>query len=377
MYERSQVRVAFACLYTSYPPTCGAARVTYDCARLTPAEALLVQLSEADTLEQVGDTTIVGVGSNTSGRFRKLLAMPWVIFRICKHLREFRPQYIVLEGASWAAYLALLALALRVFVSGARVVYHAHNIEYILRTGRENGLVLSVTRLAERYLFLRSDLSFAVSREDCRHVESLYGVTPGLLPNGVDCRSFLAPQEKAHGVGARLDFIGDAAVFMGMYAYPPNRDAIHFLVDEVFPGIAQVRPAAKLIITGGDVPLSYPWLIAPGVLSSDDLKCVLNRCRIGIAPVFSGSGTRLKILEYMAAGLPVVTTKKGAEGLGVVSGKHVLYAGTAFEFQQAILRLFDDRTLADRLAREGAAFVQSHYDWNALLNKFALQLREI
>jgi len=376
MSRDTSLKLVFICLYTACPPTSGAARVSYDCARLTPAECLLVQLGDAEAEERVEGMTVVSIKSNTSTRLHKLLGMPQIVARICGHLRAFNPTHVVLEGASWAVYLTMIAAVIRLAFKNVKIVYHAHNVEYLLRRGREKRYIAALTRSAEKYLFSRCDFSFSVSIEDGKIIESLYGVKPELLPNGVDCSS-LAPQNVE---GARpprqLTMDGDAILFMGFYAYPPNREAIHFLVERVFPSLRSQRPDVKLVVTGGEVPVSYPWLIAPGVLSRRDLEFVLSSARIGVAPIFSGSGTRLKILEYMASGLPVVTTRKGAEGLATEDGKHVLYAETPAEFQQAILRLLDDRALAQRLASEASRFVQARYDWHSLLQRFVAQLKE-
>jgi glycosyltransferase involved in cell wall biosynthesis len=82
----------------------------------------------------------------------------------------------------------------------------------------------------------------------------------------------------------------------------------------------------------------------------------------------------LKILEYMAAGLPVVTTKIGAEGLGLQAGRHALYAETAQEFGEAILRILCNRRLSETLSFEGTALVREKFDWVPVLRRFASQL---
>jgi glycosyltransferase involved in cell wall biosynthesis len=96
-----------------------------------------------------------------------------------------------------------------------------------------------------------------------------------------------------------------------------------------------------------------------------------------VAPIFRGSGTRLKILEYMAAALPVVSTKKGAEGLNLDADTHVLYAESAAEFQGALLRLLCDSSFSKSLSLQAAAFVRSNFDWIPLLRQFAGELESL
>src|SRR5580658_7765003 len=220
MSNETKLKLAFVCLYTACPPTSGAARVTYDCARLTPADCLLVQLGDADSTERVEGMTVVTIKCNTSSRMQKLLAMPQVIARICRHLKAFKPTHVVLEGASWAVYLTMLAVVIRLALRNAKIVYHAHNVEYLLRLGREKRYIIALTRSAEKYLFSRCDFSFSVSNEDCKKIDELYGVKPGLLPNGVDCSSLAPLLRQAHITQQPLGLNGDAILFMGFYAYP-------------------------------------------------------------------------------------------------------------------------------------------------------------
>jgi len=202
------MRVAFISLYTAYPPTCGAGYVTSSCARLTPCEALLVQLSDRANIEHAGNLTIVTVRKDLSSRFRKLAGMPIAIMQICREIASFKPDHVVLEGASWAVYLALLGFALRKTVPRARIVYHAHNVEYLLRVQRENRIIAALTRLAERYLLTVSDRSFAASEEDRQRFSSLYGIMPHLLPNGIDCTADRATPEQVETVRQPKDDLG-------------------------------------------------------------------------------------------------------------------------------------------------------------------------
>jgi glycosyltransferase involved in cell wall biosynthesis len=368
------MRLAFISLYEAYPPTCGAGYVTYSCAHLTPCEALLVQLSDRANVEHAGNLTIVSVRQDVSSRFRKFVRMPISVMRICREIASFQPDHVVLEGASWAVYLALVAFVLRKMAPQARIVYHAHNVEYSLRLQRENRIVAALTRYAERHLLTVSDRSFAVSEEDRQRFLALYGIVPDLLPNGVDFTADRATPEQVETVRERFGITDESILFMGLYAYPPNRRAVQFLINEVMPWLRQRCPDANLVITGGDVPFSAPWLINPGVVPRSDLNAILSACRIGVAPIFTGSGTRLKILEYMAAGLPVVTTMKGAEGLGLQAGKHALYAETAQEFGEAVLRILCSQPLSEKLSFEATALVRERFDWIPVLERFASQL---
>jgi glycosyltransferase involved in cell wall biosynthesis len=371
------MRLAFVSLYEAYPPVSGAACVTYNCARLTPGTSLLVQFAERTAAETLGNLTIVSLQQQASSRIKKLILMPLAIARIKREILKFKPDHVVIEGASWAVYLLFLISMLRVASSGIKIIYHAHNVEYRLRQGRENRLVIALTRYAEGRVLASCDACFAVSKEDCEQFGLLYGITPGLLPNGVDCGTSRPSLQAVNEVKERFDLTDESILFMGLYAYPPNTEAVSFLIKEIMPELYRANPNVRLVITGGGPEQRPPWLISTGVISRLDLDAVLYSCKAGVAPIFKGSGTRLKILEYMSAGLPVVSTRKGAEGLNLEDEKHVLYAETASDFQRALLRVLRDPALAGSLSVEAAQLVRSRFDWRPLLDRFALQLEAL
>ena len=371
------MRIAFISLYEAYPPASGAAYVTYNCARLTPCDSLLVQLAQRSSAEHVGNLTIVSLRQRGTSRLMKLACMPLVIAQIRAQVLKFEPDCIVLEGASWAAYLMLIARILQKAVPTAKIAYHAHNVEYLLRQQREGRLAAALTWRAEKDLLKICDRSFAVSQEDRQRFLSLYGILPDLLPNGVDCGASRPAQAEIDAVRERYAITDESILFMGLYAYPPNTEAVRFLAEQVMPRLHLQRPNVRLVVTGGGPPVSQLWLINTGVISRRDLDAVLCACRIGVAPIFKGSGTRLKILEYMAAGLPVVATRKGAEGLNLEDEKHVLYAETREDFHRELLRLLSDSTLSESLSAHAGALVKSRFDWVPLLREFAGQLENI
>jgi polysaccharide biosynthesis protein PslH len=368
------MKVAFVSLYEAYPPASGAAYVTYNCARLAPFESLLVQLCNRTASEKQPSLIVESLRQRGTSRLAKLLGFPSTVARIQRAVKTFKPDCIVVEGASWAVYLALIILVLRKTLRHTKIAYHAHNVEFLLRVERNGRLVAAITRLAEKYILTNCDISFAVSEDDRQRFRSLYGVLPSLLPNGVDCSAYLVPKTEIDFARAKFGITDEAILFMGLYGYPPNTEAVRFLVDEVMPELHRRRPNIRLVITGGGPPISPPWLIQTGVVSRHELNAIICACRIGSAPIFWGSGTRLKILEYMAASLPVVSTRKGAEGLNLEAGKHVLYAETASEFQGAILNLLSDATTSQRLAQQASILVRSRFDWIPLLRQFAGEL---
>lgn len=157
-------------------------------------------------------------------------------------------------------------------------------------------------------------------------------------------------------------------IFSGPFKYKANYDAMLWFVGEVFPLILEKIPDTKLIVTGdhGNLPLpSMKNITLAGYV--DDIKSLIASCSISIAPLLSGGGTRLKILEAMALGTSVVATSKGIEGLDATNKEHIFVADTPAEFAKCVINLLGDENLRLRLANNARLLVYEKYNWEALL----------
>jgi len=373
------MRIAVVSLYEAYPPTSGAAVVTYALANHLDGDVLLCQLGERSSVQQLTPRLeVLTIAGGSGGRIGKLLGMGGFIKSICHELKRFRADVVVLEGASWAVYLACLAVNIRRRMPNIRLAYHAHNVEYLLRKVKSGPIIGALTRAAEQYLVTKCEGAYAVSLVDQEAFLKLYGRRLGLVPNGVSIEEFqLASEDRLLALKNSLG-IGDAAIlFTGLYAYPPNRYAVDFLLGKVMPLVLTARPEAQLIVTGGAVPFRAPWFVNPGTLPRADMIAVMQACKVSACPIFSGSGTRLKILEAAAARLPLVSTAKGAEGLGFVSGDHFLQAETAEEFADRLLQLLAGNGFAACLADRAWTFANSRFRWEGISLEFQQRLHRL
>src|SRR5262249_51612383 len=135
----------------------------------------------------------------------------------------------------------------------------------------------------------------------------------------------------------------DSMVFTGALTYAPNLDAARFLVEAVFPKVVQRVPTARLRISGRLSDTTPRSLLAtrPGVEFTGhvaDIRPVIAQSSVAVVPIRIGGGTRLKILEAMALGTPVVATAKGAEGLDVHHGRELLIADDAPCLAEAVVQ---------------------------------------
>jgi polysaccharide biosynthesis protein PslH len=361
--------VAFICFFAAAPPSGGAGSVTCALAATLADDRLLVQPGPAERrFLTPGGLPVWQLRLVGDRGWRKLLGIPGYVRRVVDLVQRAGADVVVLEGASWVLYHWWLLRRLRRRCPSLTVLYHAHNVEYELRRQRHGWLVQRLTRWAEGRVLRGVAQSFAVSERDRDAFQRLYGVRPLLLPNGVDYRRFAEVTADAITACRRMHRLGtDVILFMGSYAYPPNREAIDFLVTAVLPLVVARCPTAELAITGGPVPYRRPWLRAAGLLPDGQVPPFIRCCAVSVAPIFSGSGTRLKILESLAGGVPVVATGKGAEGLMLEPGSEILLAESAADFAAALVALLGDPDRRRRLGTCGQRQVASRYDWAALV----------
>lgn len=160
-------------------------------------------------------------------------------------------------------------------------------------------------------------------------------------------------------------------VFTGSFRYHTNYEAMLWFVGEVFPLVLEQIPEAELVISGDHANLPLPSdknVTLAGYV--DDIKSLIASSTVAIAPLWSGGGTRLKILEAMAIGTPVVATSKGAEGLDAQHGEHFFIADDAVEFSKYIIQLLKDENLRKTMASKASLLVQEKYNWGKTLPAF-------
>ena len=201
-----------------------------------------------------------------------------------------------------------------------------------------------------------------------------------------------AAQTCVVGNGVNVDYFqslhgspGDTSptiLFTAGFGYGPNREAVEYFVRSIFPLIRQQCPDAGFLMAGAQAQEVFESLQD----SSGFIECVSNpvdirpcfeRCRVYVVPLLAGGGTRLKILEAMAMGRPVVSTSLGAEGVPYVDGQDLLLADSPEEFAAKVVGLLTDPVLREKLTANALRFVKQHYDWNILCERAKPQLAEL
>ncbi len=262
-------------------------------------------------------------------------------------------------------------------LDGAPKVAIAHNVESLIwqryHESEPNPLkrwyIKEQQRKFERFerrAFAEATRVVAVSREDACLIRKRFGgQRVEVVDNGIDRAFFETIQ---------ADPDPQKILFLGSLDWRPNLDAVGLLLDRIFPAVRAAEPTARLCLVGrrpsqalnervagmsgvelhGDAPDVRPFLATSGVM---------------IVPLRIGGGSRLKILEAMAAGLPVISTSLGAEGLELVPGEHYTVADEPEAMANALVSWIREPRPARAMAGRSRPFVLDRYDWDSLAER--------
>jgi glycosyltransferase involved in cell wall biosynthesis len=206
----------------------------------------------------------------------------------------------------------------------------------------------------------------AVSDLDARRMERDFGVPrPDVVDNGVDT-AYFRPQAVPR-IPSRL-------LFLGSLDWRPNLDAVTLLLDRVFPAVRALEPSATLCLVGRNPPDSLRRRVAaePGIElhgSVPDVRPFLAACGLLVVPLRIGGGSRLKILEALAARTPVVSTRIGAEGLCLDPDRHLTVVEEVDDLAGAIVSAIRAPAMAQAQAATGRERVLARYDWDILADR--------
>ena len=170
-------------------------------------------------------------------------------------------------------------------------------------------------------------------------------------------------------------------LFVGNLRHAPNRQALDYFLERIHPAIRRALPSARLVVAGAEGPPAFVrTLQRPGVEylgKVEDVRSVLSRYAIFVAPILAGSGVRVKLMEAFAAGIPAVATSLGAEGLQHAEMDLLEIADRPADFAEAAVRLLQDRPYADQLAYNARQAIAEHWDYAAIAPRLAERYRAV
>lgn len=267
-------------------------------------------------------------------------------------------------------------------ISNRILLYESQNVEYILKKtifgkGFLKRVLLGNVRKNEEEVIDRSKVVFATSSIDkdaFKQVYGLDGIKLYISPNGTDTSSF-DPLYR-NGVPIREKIISKPmAIFIGS-GHPPNVDAAKAIIKAIAPAMHDVYFLICGSVCWGVRNESLPKNVGLTFEVTEEEKLELYKCSsVALNPMQSGSGTNIKMLEYMAAGLPVITTSIGARGLHLNSTNSVICEVS--EFPRKIRAVLDDEMLYNALSSNGRKLVEEEYDWKKIAESMADKIDEI
>ena len=289
------------------------------------------------------------------------LPSPWVpdVAERLRALTSLRPAFVQLEHTLGGVYVGCLR---------APTILSLHNVDSEMLRGVARGERRFTSawvhawgrwqamRATERRVLPGADLVLCVSRNDAHHLATRANVQ--LIPNGVDEDLFELPAQPPDG---------ETLLFFGQYGYRPNALGIARFLEEGWSMLATARPHARLRLVGRDLSTELEALArrqervdVVGLVA--DVKTELARARLVLVPLWQGGGTRLKVLEALAAARPVVGTPLGVDGIGFKHGRHGLVAETPDGLAAEAARLLGDEAQRRAMAADGRRLA-SKFGW--------------
>lgn len=285
-------------------------------------------------------------------------------------VKEFNPDWVHIEGAFAAQYVEAVKE-----VKPVPCVLREHNVEYEIwqemAAGERNPLKKAYLKLLARRLqsyeedlWHKFDLIFSITEEDAEVMRQKVGqnkvVNGGV---GFDLSPYLA-----------LDEPGDAnkVYHLASMDWLPNQEAVDWTLSEIWPALHSALPELELYLAGKKMPERFIAQKGKNLHIEAEVADVQDYSRdkaIMLVPLRSGSGIRIKTIEAMAMGKLVVSTRRGLQGLGAISGEHLLEANTANEFVTAIRELQGNEDLRQRLSLNARRFAQDNFELSQVIER--------
>ncbi|WP_397452682.1 glycosyltransferase family 4 protein [Pseudomonas sp. NA-150] len=293
--------------------------------------------------------SINGYAPHLQQTFEALLEEPWDAIQI-EHSYSFQPFEQPLRRA------------------GLPFLLTEHNVESALGAASYDRLPAWLKPFAtydqrryrrwERRVFQQTSELVAVTEDDAKNLARLSEKATAVVVNGVDCTYY---------AGVRPDLHSKRLLFIGNYEYSPNLDTVEWALDAILPHLWQLDPDVRFAICGYALPPTWrqrwpdPRIEWQGFVP--DLRALQSTAAVFFAPLRQGGGSKLKVLEAMAAGLPVVTTGQGSSGLRVVNGEHFLGSEDPAELARILAQVLTQPARLEQLGEAGRAYVRAEHDW--------------
>ena len=260
------------------------------------------------------------------------------------------------------------------------IIYDAHNVEGDrIKHIKKSQLPFYKKIVAPYFIPVLEKISakcadhiISVSDEDRNRFIEKYNLNEGkisIIPSGVN-KINLPTLENKDKVKMRFNINSEIMIlFHGTFSYFPNKEAINLIRSYVAPNVMKIKKDILFVIAGLDVPVFEKDNIK-SLGFVEDIYSLIHAADMAIVPILHGGGTRLKILDYMGVGLPIVTTKKGVEGINAKNGEHAIIVDDVNdEFINAIKYLIENEEERKRIGTNARRLAEEEYDWEKIGEK--------
>lgn len=313
-------------------------------------------------LAEMGSCTFISVSKLQRPEYERRLREDGVeIARLVDYQRLLKARRFDLAVMSRPDVAAALLPSIKRTAPGTKTIFDTVDIGFV-RLEREFRLTGNnrTARAARRYKKLETRLTRSCDQVWCVTEED----QKALAREAPGARFAIIPtihrlQDRGRSFAER-----DGLVFIGNYLHPPNVDAVHYFVREIYPIVREALPALRLFIVGDHAPEEIAAYASDSVTITGylaDVDPLFQACRIFIAPLRFGSGIKGKIGQALSYGLPVVTTSIGAEGMGLRDEREAIIADDAREFAEAVIRLYTNAALWQTLSDNGYRHIAQHF----------------
>ena len=323
----NNAKFAFVSFFEVFPVNFGSSIVCSSLYKYWPYEKKYFQLSN----KKKKFSNIVNI-SYLPNNFGKLLAICKLFFLIKKYL-NVKKNYLIIEGASWVGYSFFLVFLVRIFLKKIKIIYKTHSVEYEIRKNNGNFLITSLTKVFEKKVLQFSNLSTAVSNLEKKKFTEYYSKKTFLFYNTIDFIKVPEIKKKTKNY----------IIFSGSEKYKPNSYSIEQLVNYIIPAVRILGININLYIFGNK-KLKYRrnWLRVKKLSKLKYIKYLKESAGL-VVPSNESYGSKVKIIESLCYGVPVITSKIGFSGIKKVSNKLPMIANSNSAIVKKIIDLIKNK----------------------------------
>jgi glycosyltransferase involved in cell wall biosynthesis len=252
-----------------------------------------------------------------------------------------------------------------------RIVYDSHEIEYLTYFSFIHESIPTLLKLLylmesiklyfyEKHWMSKFDFIFTISELDKATFAKM-----GFPINKISCLPIPFKVKRTY----RENIQKPTITFIASLSWLPNRKGLEWFIENVFPLVKVKIPEIKLTVVGKDEQGFYKKYHNCKSIKflgyAKKIRTIYKNSSVIVVPIFSGGGIRIKILDAMSHGIPVVSTSKGAEGVTLKSNKEIIIADTLEDFALGIIKILTDRKFTLNLSHRSRRFMKKYYSYNA------------